>query len=117
MKIARVSLDSTLNMYDFFTDLELVAGDAVVCDTVRGLAIGEVIDVVNTSKKANKWVVQKIDMSQHESRLAREKRIKELQAQMEDRRKNLEQEAIYAMLAKEDAEMSAMLKEYKDLLE
>jgi len=64
-------------LYDFFTDLDLKVGDPVVCDTFRGFSVGKVAEFVETSTKADKWIVQKVDVEGHEKR-NRERELKEM---------------------------------------
>jgi len=66
-------------LYDFFTDLQLQVGDPVVCDTIRGFSVGKVIGFVETSTKADRWIVQKVDVKGHKKRLERERLAKELE--------------------------------------
>ena len=66
--------------YRFKADkaLPLEPNDYVVCDTARGFALGKVCSVVDAAllqgddSHAWKWVVQKVDLSAHEARKAKE---------------------------------------------
>lgn len=105
--------------YDFFTDIEdLRVGDTVVVDSVNGLGLAKVELVVKQSpySKANKWIVQKVDLSSHEARIRKEKLASDLKKKMEARRKKLEQNAIYKMMAETDPEMAELLKQYEEVL-
>lgn len=56
--------------YDFFTDLENIqVGDPVVCDTARGYSIGKVVALIETSTKARSWIVQRVDVEGHKTRM------------------------------------------------
>jgi sulfate adenylyltransferase subunit 1 (EFTu-like GTPase family) len=104
--------------YIFSTDIELKVGDMVVCDTRYGLSIGEVINLEVSEEqalKSCKWIVQRIDMAAHEARLEKVKRVGDIKRKMNNRKKKLEEEAIYAWMAKEDKEMAALWAEYKEL--
>jgi hypothetical protein len=108
--------------YDFKYDKDdLKVGDMVVVDTVNGLQVAKVSTIIKLAvgesyDKAKKWVVQKIDLAEHNARLEREQKIADLKKQLEARRKMLEDIAIYEMLAKEDPKMSELLNMYKEVL-
>jgi dolichyl-phosphate-mannose--protein O-mannosyl transferase len=105
--------------YTFFTDLEdLKVDDYVVCDTRIGVSLGQVANLYvseEQASKANKWIIQKVDMTAHEARMEKMKKAESIKRKMMNRKKKLEEEAIYQMMAKEDTEMAALLKEYKEL--
>lgn len=79
MKYAQVSFAGNMEvLYDFKTDLELLPGDPVVCDTARGFSVGKVVALAETSAKATNWIVQKVDVAGHKERLRQEKELDEL---------------------------------------
>lgn len=57
--------------YDFFTDLDLQLGDFVVCDTFRGYSVAKVVSLLalTTNTKADKWIVQVVDVVGHAERM------------------------------------------------
>jgi hypothetical protein len=72
-KIVQISFAGNKEvLYDFFCDMRLRIGDPVVCDTARGFSIGRVEGFVEESDKAEKWIVQKVDIKGHQERLRRE---------------------------------------------
>lgn len=116
-KIAVVEFESGYKSYEFKTDIEdLHVGDYVVVDTSSGINVARVVEIKDYSNKATKWVIQKLDMTKHQERLEKEKKLKEIQAKMEARRKQLQELEIYRLLAKEDAEMAKLLEEYTSLV-
>jgi hypothetical protein len=71
-RIVRVSFAGNLErQYDFFTDLNLELGDFVVCDTFRGYSVGKVMSILalTTKTKADKWIVQLVDVMGHAERM------------------------------------------------
>lgn len=108
--------------YDFKYDKDdLKVGDVVVVDTSRGLQVAKVTTITKlaageTYSKATKWVIQKIDLTEHNARLERERKAAELKKQLEARRKQLEDIAIYEVLAKEDPKMAELLEQYKEVM-
>lgn len=109
--------------YDFKYDKDdLKVGDTVVVDTQHGLQLAKVTTVIKLAvgeryDKATKWVVQKVDLTEHEARLEREKKAKEIKKQLEARRKKLEEIAVYQLLAEKDPEMAKLLEEYKAVMQ
>lgn len=113
-------------VYNFLSDIkDLVPGDQVVVDTVNGLQLATVDSVrpeeesfgEEFGSKKQKWVVQKIDLTAHNARREAEEKALVIRKKMEERRKKAQELEIYAILAKEDPEMAAMLEDYKKLQE
>ncbi|KZR59135.1 hypothetical protein [Pseudobacillus badius] len=113
--IAVVEFQTGYKRYEFKTDLELSVGDVVVVDATPGISVATVVGLKDTSKLATKWVIQKVDLTVHEERLAKEKKLKEIREKMEARRKELQEIQIYQLLAQEDEGMAALLNEYQKL--
>lgn len=66
-------------LYDYFTDMgELESGDWVVCHTMSGYGVGRVVRYIETSTKAEKWIVQRVDVEGHRKRLESERLADEL---------------------------------------
>ena len=71
-RIARVIFAGNYErQYDFFTDLDLKPDDLAVCDTFRGYSVGKVVSVLplTTKTKADKWIVQPVDVMGHAERM------------------------------------------------
>ena len=99
--------------YDFFNDVEdLAKDDLVVVDTVNGYSLAKVVEFKETSAKATKWIVQKVDTAAHKARLEKQAAIKALRHKMEQRRKQIQDVQVYALLAQSDPEMAEMLKQF-----
>lgn len=118
-KFISVSFPSSpFKSYQFLTDIEgLKQGDQVVVDTKNGLSIAEVegYEEQKPGIKDFKWVVQKVDLSAHEERIEKQRRVNALKRKMESRRKELEEVQLYALLAKEDESMKAIFDEFIEL--
>jgi hypothetical protein len=117
-KVVAVKHQNNHNVYYFFTDMEdLKVGDTVVVDTRYGFQIGEVVSFVEYTPPVNvtKWVVDKVNVEAHNRRLEREKKLNEIRKKLDARRKQLEEMAVYSLLAQGDAEMARLLKEYKEV--
>lgn len=105
--------------YQFLTDImDLRVGDCVVVDTRNGPTVAYVIEYNSHSVLGHdrlKWVIQKVDMSNHNQRLVKEKKLNEIRTKMETRRKEIEEIQLFKLLAQEDKDMEKLLKEYQDL--
>jgi len=105
MQVVVVEFASTpYKSYHFRTDLLLRVGDQVVVDTVNGFAVAEVKGFKEDSAMATKWVVQKIDINEHERRLERIRQVDSLKRELESRRKAVEAEAIHVLMSNMDPE-------------
>lgn len=109
---------NTAKSYSFLTDIEdLEKNDIVVVDTVNGLVLARFLsynELADTTK-STKWIIQKVDLTAHKKRLEDARQVEILKKKMEDRRKKAQEIEIYAILAKEDPEMQAMLDQFKQL--
>jgi uncharacterized membrane protein len=115
-KTIRVEFRGTNTLYDFRSSLDLKTGDAVVCDTIRGLVVGNVVAVLDTlTKNAVKMIVDKVDMDNYNKRLEIEKRKRMIKDKMVERRKEIEEKIIYKTLAEVDPMMAKLLNEYEKL--
>lgn len=118
-KIAVVQLGDYHKTYDFFMTAEqakeIEIGDKVVTDTARGLVLGTVVNKKAKSVYANKFIVQKVDMTAHNERIANEQRLAELQELMKKREKEVGEIDRYIRLAKSDEEMARLVNEYLKL--
>jgi len=121
--VARITFPGTTysaeKKYNFQTSiLDLEKGDKVVVDTVNGLVIAEFDSYDELGfgesgvKVPSKWVVQKIDVTAHNTRVEAAAKVIKIKAMMEARRKKSEEITVYAILAQEDPEMKALLDEY-----
>ena len=103
----------TYAAYEDYTE-----GDYVVVHTGHhGMAIAKVKSMGTEDDKVEygREIICKIDMTAYNDRKARAKRKAELKSKMEAKVKELQETAIFEMLAKEDAGLAEMLKEFKEL--
>lgn len=104
--------------YVFKCDIDVQEGDLVVCETARGYGVGKVVgEEVRESRRkiASAWIVSKIDLTAHKARLEKEKRMAEIKSKMLERKKSLDEDAMFRLLAKDDTAMADLLKEYDEL--
>lgn len=69
MQIAKVRLyDAPTKLYDYFSDIDVEVGDYVLVPTPYGPKAALVYKVISTSKKAEKLIIQKIDVKGYAKR-------------------------------------------------
>lgn len=95
----------------------IVIGDICVVKTAHhGLSIARVVDIEDkTDEKIIREIVCKCDFSAYEAREAARKRMEELKRKMAARAAQLQELALYKMMAAEDASMAELLKEFEGL--
>lgn len=112
--------NETEYVFNYFGDMgDLCIGDYVVVDTRYGFKVATVTsyrydgdyDISHELKE----VVCKVDTTDFYNRKERQKRLKHLKQKMDDKVKNLQNIAIYEMLAEKDPELKSMLSEFKEL--
>lgn len=93
MQYATIKFESGRNIYCFKHDIEgLQENDYVVCDTVRGFSLGQVVNTTpshyNTTLAA-KWIVQRVDLEPHLQRLEAEKITRKRKSEVAAKRREL----------------------------
>lgn len=103
-------------IYANFEDC-LKEGDlCVVMPAHHGLALATVTEVINdNSFDTPREVVAKVDTDFYNIRVKAREKAAELKAMMEKRAKQLQDIALYEMLAKDDSAMMDLLNEYQNL--
>ncbi len=110
----------TGKLYTFLAYEEYTPGDVVVVDTQNGFQLAT---VEGTASKIPdgiptgglKEIVCKVDFTAWNERRERAKRMNELQCMMNNRVRDLQETALFEILASKDPELKAMLDEYKTL--
>jgi hypothetical protein len=96
-------------------DSSIVKGDMVIVSTpYAGLALGTVVEVIERNDvNTTNEVVSKVDTTAYDTRVANRAKAAELKAKMKERAKQLQDIALYQMLAKDDPAMLELLSEYQ----
>ena len=116
--ISFISGSNTDVPYIYAAYEDYAEGDYVVVHTGHhGMGIAKVKAMGTEDDKVEygREIICKIDMTAYNDRKARAKRRAELKGKMEAKVKELQETAIFEMLAKEDAGLAEMLKEFKEL--
>ena len=98
-------------------DPTLKAGDfCVVKMTNNDMYVAVVDEIIEkTDAEVTREIVAKVDTEAYDRRVAARKEAAELKAQMEARAKQLQDIALYQMLAKDDSEMQELLNRFQNL--
>lgn len=101
--------------YSYLTEMDdLGIDDFVVADCAKGLKVCRVTRVMGltTSQidRAHKWIVSRVDMTQHLKNLEIQENIQEIQNKVQERKKQIEGQIILKQMAAEDPTMMELLK-------
>jgi hypothetical protein len=99
--------------YDFLCNLPVKSGNIVVVDTVNGLQLAEVVGIKNSSGRAAKWVVDKVNVEAHQQRIAAEQARAKLLTQMRAQAKKASELEQFERIAQTDPTMAQMLVLFK----
>lgn len=123
-KVAKVKFLNGTNTnteyeYAMFDDYE-VGDTVVVASAHHGLGIAKISAIIAKeqaiTKAFEREIVSRVDMEAYETRKKNRNRLHELKKQMDERVRDLNQLALFEMLAAKDDELSKMLGEYKLLI-
>ena len=104
--------------YSYLSDLEFKAGDyAVVESPHNGLVVVKVMafEAETRNPKAFKWIVDKVDVAGHYQRQENAKRAEYLRTRLEKMKKQVEEEAVWQLLAERNPDAAKLLEELKSL--
>lgn len=106
--------------YALFPDnADAMEGDLVVVQTGHhGLALAQISSIDDTDKnkvQCSREIVSVVDTSAFENRKAKRVALAKLKADMDKKVKELQETAIYELLAEKDPSLASMLADYKKL--
>ncbi len=107
--------------YALYDDTVQVDDVVVVHTGHHGLGIAKVVEIdpVNVDKnhvRCGREIISKVDFSAYEARQEKAKKMAELKKEMDAKVQQLQNQAIYELMAEKDPELKQMLDEYKTLL-
>lgn len=113
-------LDSSTPNYIIYANFDafLQVGDlCVVKSAHHGLGLAKVVEVIdrNDYEISSREIVARVDDADYKARVAARTKAAELKAKMEERAKQLQDVALYQMLAKDDSVMMELLEAYQAL--
>jgi hypothetical protein len=100
----------------YYTDLDLQVGQTVVYESDNGMHVGVVTNIDPDAISAQTWIVDLVDMTEHEARIERTKQAKKLKAKLDAKRKQFQDIELLRLIAANDPETAAILSEYTKLI-
>ena len=101
-------------------DTNIVIDDYVLCDTQNGYGVAKVIKIMPKSEyegvKITREIICKVDFADFEKRKENRAKAIKLKTDMDKKIKEMQELAIFEMMAKESPELKEMLDTYKDLM-
>lgn len=118
INVARVQFlnDGIPSNYKYVNfDPELQVGDTCIAKyNVSAYGVAKVAEILDDADvKTDREIVARVDMSAYNQRVTNRTKAAELKAKMEERAKQLQDIALYQLLAKDDSAMMDLLKEYQ----
>lgn len=117
--VARIRfVDDGANIYSYANfEPDLKAGDlCVVMSAHHGMGLAKVVEILEQNDiETPREVIAKVWTDQYDERVKVRKEVAELKAMMEDRAKQLQDIALYQMLAEKDSQMQDLLDRYQSL--
>ena len=104
--------------YDYANfEPSLIVGDLCVVKTAHhGLGLAKVVEIVERNDvETPREIVARVDTFDYDLRVQTRAKAAELKAKMQERAKQLQDIALYQMLAKDDPSMMELLNEYQAL--
>lgn len=106
--------------YYFRTNIQnLEEGTLVVVDTINGFVTADFVRYHEEPVKQQpaKWVVAEVDLTDHFVRIKAEERAAAIKKQLDKAKKEIEEMAVYEMLAKHNPGILDLVNELKQLKE
>lgn len=101
-------------------DENIAVGDIVAVKTGHhGFALAEIASIGNfphSAVQCGREVIDRVDFTAYAERKEKAKRLRALRVEMDEKVKQLQQTALYELLAEKDPTLKAMLEEYKSLI-
>lgn len=105
----------------FPEDFDMKEGNLVCCHTLNhGIVVAKALHIYTDEEakptpKPGRELLCVVNTTAYDKRQADMERMFKLKIEMDNKVKQLQQDAVYAMLAKEDTQLAQLLKEFRDL--
>jgi hypothetical protein len=127
-KIRFIEETNTSREYHYaLYDTNIVGGDYVVVKSANhGMGIAQVVDIIPECYvtqamldycNEGREIISAFDMTAYEDRVEKRKKAKQLKADMNKKMKEMQELAMFEMMAKENPELKEMLDAYKELIQ
>ena len=105
--------------FALFND-ELEVDDCVLCDTRNGYSVGKIVEIISKDEyngvEITKEIMCYVDFSDFEQRKKNRAEAKKLKSEMDKKMKEMQELALYEMMAEKSPELKEMLDNYKALM-
>lgn len=117
MKTIRVAFENTgYKLYSYLCPFVVAVGDKVIVDSPsNGYVAVTVMEVDVVDKKASKRVVCTIDDSEYKEYLGKQESRAKIMERLHAKRQEMEELAIFRILAETDSEAASLLRELESL--
>lgn len=112
---------NTTSGYTFaLYDNNVGVDDLVLCDTAKGYNVAKVIEICSQKdyegSSPNKEIICKVDFTDFENRKENRAKAQKIKVEMEKKMKEMQELALYEMMAEKNPELKEMLDTYKGLV-
>lgn len=111
---------NTVKGYAFaLFDEYVIVDDYVLCDTANGYGVAKVIDIIAKDEydgDVTKEIICGVDFTNFEQRKKNREEAKKLKSEMDKKMKEMQELALYEMMAEKSPELREMLDTYKGLV-
>ena len=101
-------------------DDEVKVDDCVLCDTANGYVVAKIIEIIPKSEyegtKVTKEIICKVDFTEFENRKENRTKALKLKSEMDKKIKEMQELAVFEMMAEKNPELKEMLEMYKGLM-
>lgn len=112
---------NTTSKYSFaLFDEYITVDDFVLCDTAHGYSVGKIVEIINKEDydgcDVTKEIICFVDFTDFEQRKKNREEAKKLKSEMDKKMKEMQELALYEMMAEKSPELKEMLEQYKGLV-
>lgn len=101
-------------------DTNVTVDDLVLCDTSCGYSVAKVVEIIPKSEyegvNVTKEIVCKVDFTNFETRKENRAKAAKLKVDMDKKIKEMQELAVFEMMAEKNPELKEMLEAYKELM-
>lgn len=101
-------------------DDDVKVDDCVLCDTANGYGVAKIIEIIPKSEyegtKVTKEIICKVDFANYENRKENRTKALKLKSEMDKKIKEMQELAVFEMMAEKNPELKEMLEVYKGLM-
>lgn len=104
--------------YHYFSLSDVKVDDLVIVETINGLRIGKVSQILSESNYASAHVIQKIDLQSYQDRVERFEKAETIKAQLNTELKKQQEIKLYESIAtdSDDESIKALAEEYLEMI-